>query len=503
MESRQTEERIITPNPALLITSLRDIGYSFVSAVADIIDNSISAHAEHIYIDSMWNSGKPFLAITDDGIGMSRDELVEAMRFGCRNPLDKRENEDLGRFGMGMKTASISQCRKLVVLSKKRKSMAIAIWDVDSIYEAISPQWALTVTQEIDGCNSPDLPPLFEQYLKNKSEGTIVLWEKMDRIGTADSSPNELEKSHTHQLALLKEHLELTFHRFLSPEPGRKKTHIYINDNPLEAFNPFNPKNITTVELPERKIHYDGEVITVQAYVLPHHNKVTAEEYKRYEGAEGYLNSQGFYVYRNKRLIIKGTWFRLIRRNELNKLIRIRVDIPNTLDHIWRIDIKKSNAELPEAIKADLKLIIERIQEAGKNVYRHKGYKVKEKILSPFWRRTDCDGQLSYTVNRENPLLERIMEALPEKLQNELGDYISMLESNFPRDHFFADMGESPEKMKKLDVDMTILFCLVDRLLDSNPEMSEKELLQTEPFCNYPEQIRGYLNEKRESGNDN
>ncbi len=499
MTTHQTEERIITPNPALLITSLRDIGYSFVSAVADVIDNSISAHAEHIYIDSMWNSGKPFLAITDDGIGMSRDELVEAMRFGCRNPLEKREDEDLGRFGMGMKTASISQCRKLVVLSKKKKSIAVAIWDVDSIYEAESPQWALTVAQDIDACNSPELHSLFEQYLKLKSEGTIVLWQKMDRIGTADSSPSDLEKSHTHSLALLKEHLELTFHRFLSPDPGHKKTNIYINGNPLEAFNPFNPKNITTVELPEREIHYDGEVIIVQAYVLPHHNKVSAAEYKRYEGAEGYLNSQGFYVYRNKRLIIKGTWFRLIRRNELNKLIRIRVDIPNTLDHIWRIDIKKSNAELPEAIKKDLKLIIERIQEAGKNVYRHKGYKVKEKILSPLWRRTDCDGQLSYTVNRENPLLERIMSALPENLQNELDDYISMLESNFPRDHFFADMGETPEKMKKMDVDMTILFSLVDRLLESNPGMSEKELLQTEPFCNYPEQVKSYLKMKGEN----
>lgn len=162
--------------------------------------------------------------------------------------------------------------QKTGCLIKKKKKIAIAIWDVDSIYESTAPQWALTVTQDVDNCNSPNLSPIFEQYLKNKSEGTIVLWEKMDRIGTVDSSQSELEKSHTHQLALLKEHLELTFHRFLSPEVGCKKTHIYINGNPLKAFNPFNPKNITTVELPEREIHYDGEVIIVQAYVLPHHN---------------------------------------------------------------------------------------------------------------------------------------------------------------------------------------------------------------------------------------
>ena len=493
------ENRLLTPNPALLITSLRDIGYSFVSAVADIVDNSISAHAEHIHIVSRWNNGKPFLSIVDDGEGMDKEELIEAMRFGCKNPLDERDDEDLGRFGMGMKTASISQCRKLTVLSKKINVITIAVWDVDSIYEADTPQWSLGVFRSLEACNSKDLISVYEQYLEAPKDGTIVLWEKLDRLGTQGASPSDLEKNHTHSLALLKEHLELTFHRFLSPDSGHKKTNIYINDNPLEAFNPFNPKSMTTIDMPEREIHYEGKIITVQAYVLPHHNKVSAAEYKRYEGAEGYLNSQGFYVYRNKRLIIKGTWFRLIRRNELNKLIRIRVDFPNTLDHVWRIDIKKSNAELPEAIKKDLKLIIERIQEAGKNVYRHRGYKVKDKVVSPLWRRTESDGQLSYTVNRENPLLSRIMEALPENLQNELDDYISMLESNFPRDHFFADMGEAPEKMMPQAVNMTILFSLIDRLIDSKPLMTDKELLQTEPFCNYPDQISSYLEAKKAS----
>lgn len=491
----------LTPNPAMMITSLRDIGYSFVSAVADIIDNSISAHAGHINIISHWNNGTPYLAVVDDGEGMSEKELIEAMRFGCKNPLDIRDNEDLGRFGMGMKTASISQCKKLTVLSKKDNMISIAIWDVDSIYNSVSPQWTLEIFRQIGACNSSELYNIYTQYLDAAKNGTIIFWEKLDRIGAAGTSQNDLEKNHTHSLALLKEHLELTFHRFLSPDPGHKKTRIYINGNQLEAFNPFNPNSMTTIDMQEREIHYEGEVITVQAYILPHHNKVSAEEYKRYEGAEGYLNSQGFYLYRNRRLIIKGTWFRLIRRNELNKLIRIRVDIPNTLDHVWRIDIKKSNAELPDAIKKDLKLIIERIQETGKNVYKHRGYKLKDKVVSPLWRRTESDGKLSYTINRENPLLGRIIEALPEKLQNELDDYISMLEANFPRDHFFADMGDSPEKMKQPEVNLTILFSLVDRLLESKSNMTEKELLQTEPFSNYPDQIIDYLKSKKEEIN--
>jgi len=499
----KTKEKInLTPNPALMITSLRDIGYSFVSAVADIVDNSISARSKHINIISRWNEGTPFLAVVDDGKGMYEGELIEAMRFGCKNPLEVRDNDDLGRFGMGMKTASISQCKKLTVLSKKDDAFSIAVWDVDTIYNSENPQWTLEITHELNDVTSTKLSEVYNQYLATEMSGTIVFWENLDRIGTVGSSPNELEKNHTHSLALLKEHLELTFHRFLSPDPGHKKTFIFINGTPLEAFNPFNPNSMTTVDMQEREIHYDGEIITVQAYILPHHNKVSAEEYKRYEGAEGYLNSQGFYLYRNRRLIIKGTWFRLIRRNELNKLIRIRVDIPNTLDHVWRIDIKKSNAELPDAIKKDLKLIIERIQEAGKNVYKHRGYKLKDKVISPLWRRTESEGQLTYTVNRENPLLGRIMEALPEKLQNELDDYISMLEANFPRDHFFADMGESPEKMKPLDVNLTILFSLVDRLLESNSNMTEKEILQTEPFSNYPDQIKNYLKLKKGENND-
>lgn len=103
----------LSPRPSALLESLRSIGYTLETALADIIDNSITANSSSISVRFAWNNGDPWIAIIDDGDGMSNDELINAMRFGSRNPVEKRAKNDLGRFGLGMKTASISQCRHL------------------------------------------------------------------------------------------------------------------------------------------------------------------------------------------------------------------------------------------------------------------------------------------------------------------------------------------------------------------------------------------------------
>lgn len=481
----------LAPQPSSLIGSLRDIGYSFQSAVADIIDNSIAAQATVLDIQTEWNDGDPYLAIIDDGIGMTEEELIASMRFGCINPLRPRAQDDLGRFGLGMKTASISQCKRLTVLSKKNDHIHACVWDLDILCRDDSKSWAL----EILDCSSllPGiLAELHGEFLTHYESGTIVLWEKMDRLERSDNSAAD-EKGYSHLVALLNEHLDLTYHRFIKPDIGSRKTVMRINGGELTGFNPFNSTCMTTIEGHKQYFNYQGEIITAQAFILPHHSKVSPQEYKRYGGEEGYLNNQGFYIYRNKRLIVKGTWFRLVKKEELTKLIRVQVDIPNTLDHIWRIDIKKSDAQIPDAIKNQLKRIIARIQTTGKNVYRQKGHRIKDSILSPIWERVVVNKEILYRVNRDNPFYRELTSLVPVSMKKNLQDYISMLEACFPKDLLFTDMGASPETLVNTALDQNTVYSLLESFINITSCIHEDEILRHEPFCQHQNLVREYL----------
>ena len=155
------------------------------------------------------------------------------------------------------------------------------------------------------------------------------------------------------------------FHRYLKSDIiSQNKLNIFFNNSPLVAYNPFFVKK--SKQLHKEEIQYKGSKITIQPYVLPHHNKISEEEWKKYGGKRGYLHEQGFYIYRNKRLIIYASWFKLIPKTELTKLLRVKIDIPNNFDKYWKINVKKSNAVPPEVIKDRLKEIISKIEFAGK-----------------------------------------------------------------------------------------------------------------------------------------
>lgn len=299
----------VQPSPSALVQSLRDIGYSMESAIADVIDNSITAKAKNIHVNFAWNNENPWIAIVDDGYGMSPAELTDAMRLGSRNPLEDRNDEDLGRFGLGLKTASFSQCRQLTLISRKDGILSCREWDLDQIEENPDSGWRLKIFEnseiQADKCIE-DILPLMNQT------GTIVLLRKLDRYDGLEKKLNSLVE-HT------RVHLELVFHRFLSPRPEGKKINIFLNNDRLSAFNPFNPTHPATQELPEQFIHVDEQAVKVQPYVLPHYNKTSRDEYQKFACSGGYLQNQGFYVYRNRRLIIKGTWFRLIKKRRTDK----------------------------------------------------------------------------------------------------------------------------------------------------------------------------------------
>lgn len=256
----------LPPLPAALLESLRSIGYTLDTALADIVDNSITAKAGHISIRYLWNNGKPWIAVCDDGHGLSSNELIEAMRLGSRNPNERRAAADLGRFGLGMKTASISQCRQLTVISRKGKTITGCDWDLDAIADGKSADWGVKPLKMATLSADVILDGLISQHLPSGTSGTIVLWRKLDQ-NLGDSREVGGEHRFSAHMDSARKHLELVFHRYLSPALRRKKTVIDFNKNPLKGFDPFGAPIPARQELTAEKIRIQGHVIIVQPYV--------------------------------------------------------------------------------------------------------------------------------------------------------------------------------------------------------------------------------------------
>jgi hypothetical protein len=486
----------VPPKSSALVESMRDIGYSMESAVADIVDNSIAAAASEINIRFMWNSGNPWLAVIDNGYGMDEKELISAMRFGSISPIEKRSQEDLGRFGLGLKTATFSQCRCLTVLSKKANSINVAQWDLEEISKRQGLDWPLLLFSDEDIEKNTELARLNDEYLNIIGSGTIVLWQHLDRIEEGTSVKNQ-ESRFNESIRSVREHLELVFHRFLSPDAGKAKIKIFFNKKELEAFDPFNLSKST--ELRQEKFLYEGSYIIVQPYILPHHNKVSKSDWKKFAGKQGYLQSQGFYVYRNKRLIIDSTWFRLIAKEELTKLLRVKVDIPNSLDHLWKIDVKKSNAFPPAGVRDNLRRIIGKIEISGKNVYQQRGQRLRSHVISPAWVRVAKDGQVYYEVNKDHPLIKQCVKTLSSEQQKLFFNVLSMLNASFPRDSYYSDLATNPEQVTASALEREKLEELLNIFVARNSVPSKerlKEILLTDPFVASQEIVKVLFKER-------
>lgn len=284
------------PFAPALIESMRSLGYSFSSAIADLLDNSISAKATTIHILSE-PSDNPSLVIFDDGCGMSAERLYEAMRYGSSNPLEERADDDLGRFGLGLKSASLSQCRKLIVVSKQDGVVSAYSWDLDYVIE--KKAWILKGFNENEISSFPKI-----EMLNGVDHGTYVYLSEFDRI--KESTVN-ISETFSKCLDDMINHLALVFHRFLD-----ESLRIYVNGLEIESRDPFLISHKATQRKRESSFYINGEKITLKPYILPHLSKLSQDDMDKVGGKDRLRNDQGFYVYRNKRLIIWGTWFRLL-----------------------------------------------------------------------------------------------------------------------------------------------------------------------------------------------
>lgn len=461
---------VVQPIVSNFIKSLRDIGYTFEVAVADVLDNSITAKANNIRISCIPNP-KTVFTLLDDGKGMSNSELIAAMRLAANDPDSPREGADLGRFGLGLKTASFSQSTDLTVLSKKGGIVSLKQWDLQ--YISKENEWLL-ITPDI---HEYENVPLFEEFMKQES-GTLVVWRGIDTFTESDI-PTKVD--------ILSNHLSLVFHCFLEGSVPRKKTlKIFVNGQQLEPFNPFNPKHIATQQLMPEKIKYLDSEIIVQPYILPHHSKLSQQEFDKYATKDGYTKSQGFYLYRAHRLLIYGTWWGMHRTNDAHKLVRIKIDIPNNQDTAWGIDIKKSAANPVSEIKKDLKSIIEQVTVKGSRPFTGRGKKIEDKTTTRFWELVADNNEIHFAINREHPILRDLESKLDEGQQHFLNVVLMGLESYLPLDAIVAQLNSNPKKVKQETlINENEIKALVENWRSSGiSETFIKELLKTEVYKN-------------------
>ena len=469
------------PEASSMIETFRAIGYNIETAVSDIIDNSISAGAKNIWINFDWKGANTWLSIMDDGIGMNNEELIQAMRPGSKNPLADRGSKDLGRFGLGLKTASFSQARQLTVLSKKIDSTCVYwTWDLDYVNQ--TGNWNLIKY----------LPDNFkEDALAYLHSGTLVIWNDIDRVvKNFRENDNAALDKFLFIMELVKKHLAMVFHRYIE----NNKINIYFQDNEIKPWNPFLQDEQATQSFSEEHLH-NGKVI-IKGFVLPHKSKIDAETYKYSEGTKGWNDHQGFYIYRNERLILAGDWLGLFRKEEHYKLIRIQIDLPNSLDAEWQIDIKKSVARPPLFYRDQIKNYAAKVRTQGVEVYRHRGKTIMQSHglkFVPLWIDHKRGDKWFYKINRDHPLLKIVRIQAQTEPEKAIEMLIHFIEENIPSKSIYIKEAEEPESQGKpfegLDQESvrTTMQKMFDNLISSGKtEIQAKALISSiDPFNNF------------------
>lgn len=342
-----TEILIVPPDPERIVEGLRDAGYEFATAVADLIDNSIAADAQVVDVMIRMDlAGSTRLAIADDGYGMNRDDLINAMRYGSKKRSDP---SSLGKFGLGLKTASTAFCRRLSVTSRSggTEEAICASWDLDHIARAGSWELLLSPADEETLAHlnriAPDHP------------GTVVVWENVDRLlGKNYDQPGgkAAQRALQKKADELRDHVAMVYQRFLDPSDARARSlRIAINGTDVVAWDPFASGESEMVASELVPVEMGNKVqaeFSVRAFVLPRKEEFASPE--RAAIARVGNERQGIYIYRENRLIHNADWLGMFTKEPHYSLIRVEFSFGHRLDEAFHIDIKKSQIILNEEL---------------------------------------------------------------------------------------------------------------------------------------------------------
>lgn len=356
----------VLPSARRLIRSLRDMGYDIAAALSELVDNSIAAEARNVWIDTHFDGAGSWLRVHDDGFGMTEYELREAMRFGTRRPY---ESDDLGKFGLGLKSASFSQCRRFTVATKTSKNgrVRIARWDLDHVERR--DRWEV-LRPDQDESSLASFP------IRSRI-GTSIVWEGMDRVSRFRYPSGQRAASDFRRLTdEISGQLAMTFHRFLSGEArSRRRVAIHINGEQLLPWDPFCRQERATVHLPEQRVRmaYQGHrfQLVVRPYVLPAESRFSSSDaHRRAAGPYFWTRQQGFYFYRNDRLIQAGGWSRLRTQDEHTKLARVAVDLPSHSDEAFELNVSKTQIRIPTVVRSHMLAIASATCRLAEDAYR-------------------------------------------------------------------------------------------------------------------------------------
>jgi hypothetical protein len=426
-----------------MLESLRGLGYAPTTALADLIDNSIAASSGEIAIHLDWAGPESWVRIVDNGNGMDDAALEAGMRLGARDPRVERASSDLGRFGLGLKTASFSQARRLTVASRRHGCPATCLrWDLDLIGQEPGTEWPLF---EGPAPGSEHLLAPLEQM----EHGTVVIWEKLDRIVTEGFTANDMIEL----VDRIEGHLAMTFHRLVDGQLPVLR--ILLNGAAVKPWDPFllgNPGK--ALESPEYHIRHTTAV-TVQCHVLPHRDMLERAEQDRAAGPGGWTQQEGFYVYRNKRLLSAGGWLGLgdggkpWPRDEAHRLARIRLDIPNSADAEWKINVLKSTASPPVLLRPQLHRLASETRATARRVFAHRGYISTTTVARPnalveAWQVRRSAQGTSYRIARDQDLVASILERAGP-LKPDILALLRLIEETVPVQRIWLDTAEDKE----------------------------------------------------------
>lgn len=482
-----------------MFDSLRGIGYSAPTAIADLIDNSITAGAKRVRVDFIWRGDNSVIRVMDDGCGMTESRLVEAMRPASHDPSVARHADDLGRFGLGLKTASLSQGRLLSVVTRSvTGGDAARFWDLDHVLKI--DKWHLLhgVPPELvdDARLPPDLP-----------HGTMVVIGWLDRVLGLETADEALSQQRFLATARsVEQHLGMTFHRYI--EGAKPALTITFNGDDaacaIRPWDPFMQMHPATAQTPVERFTHSGGSIEVQGFVLPHRDRLTSDQFEQAQGPGGWLSHEGFFIYRGRRLLVPGGWMGLgpgrpWGQNGMHRLARLRLDLPTSGDHHWKVDIRKSSATPPAALRNRLQGLAEKVRRDAREIFAHRSGRptrqAQERMVRA-WSAVHDAGGVSYKVDRTHPSVRRVLDASGDQ-RRVIEEMLAVIESTVPVQRIWmdhteaADMPAGPRAEMSLE-ERTRLASLYHHMrvdLGVSAADARRRLMSLEPFATYPDAV--------------
>lgn len=366
-EERSMRTYEIQPSASRLIGSLRDIGYDFNTAVADLVDNSIEAGATHVEIEIRFKGTNSTIMICDDGGGMTEKSITEALRFGSEREYGA---DDLGRYGLGLKTASLSQCRRVSVLSRRSQKVnriAGRQLDLDRIEE--TNRWEVVDPERVGNID-------LACHRLRRGPGTIVVWENLDRVlGTTDPTGGWAKRRLAKLAPQIENYLGMVFHRFLSGELiDRPQLHISVNGQKVSPWDPF-ARAEQTMELQSRYWEIpsgsESHLVVLKRYILPPRELFSSpDEFERMGGPAKWNRQQGLYIYRSHRLIQGGGWGGMRTIDEHTKLARASLEFKSGLDSQFHVNVAKMKVSVPSEVRTMLEGPVHELCQEADKIYR-------------------------------------------------------------------------------------------------------------------------------------